>query len=163
MFLLRSRVTNQRLLDEAQGHIPNFLHPCLAQNTSKAMPVFLTIFLTMLFLYFLKKLKIEVWFGFTTQNISRFRTMQQAASLLLVCMNIYKLKADYTEISWKLAANKFSSRQKLTKLEPIFFSCFVNDWFRIENSNCETILVKMVCKLLKFSKKKGIATSFCTQ
>jgi hypothetical protein len=42
--------------------------------------------------------------------------MQQAASLLLVCMNIYKLKA-----------NKFSSKQKLTKPEPILVSCFEND------------------------------------
>jgi hypothetical protein len=45
------------------------------------------------------KLTIEVWLHYAEyQSLSHCR-MQQAASLLLVCMNIYKLKADYTEIS----------------------------------------------------------------
>ncbi len=62
----------------------------------------------------------------------------------------------------------FDIRQKFTNQEPVLVPYIENDanqaavvefWFLIKNQNCETILIKMVCKLLKFVQK--VIAMFC--
>ena len=74
--------------------------------------------------------------------------------------------------SRQIEARIFKIRQKLSEQDPTLIPYFENDAypaavvgfkFWIEFWYCETILVKMLCELLKSVQNKGTALFLCTQ